>query len=74
MKASLCMLTGVWAVSSAKMKDGWLSDEAWRVGISNPGVPALLSGREKLKDGRGSADESDAADGDLLKEELNVGE
>jgi hypothetical protein len=68
------MLTGVWAVSSAKMNDGWLSDDAWRVGMSNPGVPALLSGREKLKDGRGSTDESDAVDGDLLKEELIAGE
>lgn len=37
-------------------------------------MPALLSGREKLKDGRGRADESDAADGDLLKDEVKAGE
>lgn len=58
------MLTGVCADSSARIKDGWLSDDACLVGMSRPGVPARLSGREKLKDGRGSADESDATDGD----------
>lgn len=56
------------------MNDGWLSDEACLVGMSNPGVPALLIGREKLKDGRGNAEESDAVEGDRLNVELMAGE
>jgi hypothetical protein len=64
------MLTGVWTVSSAKRKEGWLSEEACRVGVSTAccvGVSgftvkstgilialALLIGLEKLKAGRGN--------------------
>lgn len=60
------MLTGVCAVSSASTKDGWLSDEACRVGGSRPGVPVRLSGREKLKAGRGKgAEASELIEGDL---------
>jgi hypothetical protein len=39
---------GVCAVSSAKTNEGWLSEEACLDGESMPGVPALLSGLEKL--------------------------
>lgn len=59
------MLTGVWAVSSAKMNEGWLSEEACLRGDSIPGVPDLLRGLEKLKDGRGRADVSELTEGDL---------
>lgn len=62
------MLIGVWADSSASINDGWLSDEACRMGGSKLGVPDLLMGREKLKAGRGSAEDSEAADGDRWKE------
>lgn len=55
-------------MSSAKIKDGWLSDEACRDGESKLGVPALLKGREKLKDGRGRADDSELTEGDLRAE------
>lgn len=61
------MLTGVWTESSAKMKEGWLSDEACLEGKSIPGVPALLRGREKLKFGLGKTDDSDPTEGDLRK-------
>jgi hypothetical protein len=64
-KPSLLKLTGVWAVSSARINDGWLSDEVCRDGVSSPGVPARLKGLEKLKDGLGrGADMSEATDGD----------
>lgn len=66
--ASLCILTGVCAESSARMKDGWLSEDAWRDGDSKAGVPALLIGREKLKEGRGRADDSELTEGDRLAE------
>lgn len=62
------MLTGVCAESSASTNDGWLSDEACLVGISRLGVPARLMGLEKLRDGRGRADESEATDGDRWNE------
>lgn len=62
------MLTGVWADSSARMKDGWLSDEACLVGMSRPEAPMLLMGLEKLREGRGTMEESEATDGDLRKE------
>lgn len=64
------MLMGVWAESSfAKTKEGWLSDEACRVGVSSPGVPARLIGREKLKEGRGRGIEaSELTDGERWKE------
>lgn len=69
------MLTGVCTVSSARMnEEGWLSEEACRAGMSHAGVPARLMGLEKLKEGRGRAEESDAIDGDLLKDELKAGE
>lgn len=48
------MLIGVWAVSSAKTNEGWLSEDACRDGVSKPGVPDRLRGREKLNEGRGS--------------------
>lgn len=67
------MLTGVCADSSAKTKDGWLSDDACREGISKLGVPARLRGLEKLNEGRGKADESDPMDGDLWNEPDPVG-
>src|SRR3569833_110835 len=68
-KPSLVMLTGVLAVSSARMKEAWLSEEACLAGVSRPGVPARLKGREKLKEGRGSgADASELMDGDLRYE------
>lgn len=38
------------------------------MGWSKFGVPALLMGREKLKAGRGRAEDSDATDGDRWKE------
>ncbi len=60
------MLTGVWA-SSARKNEGWLSEEACLEGKSKDGVPARLSGREKLNDGRGRPDASDATEGDLWK-------
>jgi hypothetical protein len=61
------MLTGVCAVSSARTNEGWLSDDACRVGISTgagawtgagpgAGTPvrlALLNGLEKLNEGFG---------------------
>ena len=59
------MLIGVCAVSSARTKDGWLSEEAWREGMSMDGVPDRLKGREKLKEGRGrGAEASELIDGD----------
>jgi len=65
------MLTGVCAVSSARTKEGWLSDDACRDGTS-AGIPftlALLKGREKLNAGRGKrvppTDISEEIDGDL---------
>jgi hypothetical protein len=62
------MLTGVCADSSANMKDGWLSADCCRDGVSKPGVPALLNGLEKLKDGLGNgADESEPTEGDRAK-------
>jgi hypothetical protein len=63
-KASLCMLIGVWAVSSARIKEGWLSDDACRCGVSKPGVPALLNGLEKLNDGLGN-EATELIEGDL---------
>ena len=65
------MLTGVWAVSSARMNDGWLSPDACREGIStgSPFRLARLNGLEKLKAGLGNrvppADISELIDGDL---------
>lgn len=38
------------------------------MGGSKLGVPDLLMGREKLNAGRGSAEDSEAADGDRWKE------
>lgn len=70
-KPSLCILTGVCAVSSARINEGWLSPDACRVGISigNPFALARLNGREKLKAGLGNrvppADISEPIDGDL---------
>jgi len=58
------MLMGVWAVSSAKTNEAWLSEDAWRAGVSKLGVPALLRGLEKLKDGRGNPDVSELTDGE----------
>jgi hypothetical protein len=55
---SLFMLMGVCAVSSASTNEAWVSEEVCRVGVSGPGVPARLSGREKLKDGRGRGTET----------------
>jgi len=66
------MLTGVCAVSSARINDGWLSEDAWCEGIStgNPFMLARLSGREKLNAGLGSRvppiDISELIDGDLV--------
>ena len=68
------MLTGVCAVSSARMNDGWLSDEACRDGKStgSPLALALLKGREKLNAGRGNLvppiEISELIDGDLAIE------
>jgi hypothetical protein len=62
------MLTGVWAESSARMKEGWLSEDACLDGDSKTGVPALLMGREKLKEGRGRADDSELTEGDRRAE------
>lgn len=59
------MLTGVFAVSSAKIKEAWLSEEGWRAGESKPGVPDRVMGLEKLKDGRGSPEASELMEGDL---------
>jgi len=74
------MLTGVFAASSARMKDGWLSEEACLEGTSM-GIPvplALLKGREKLKEGRGSlvppTEISELMEGDLAKKEGEMGE
>jgi hypothetical protein len=73
-KPSLCMLTGVLAVSSAKKKDVWLSEDACLAGLSKVGVPVRLRGREKLKDGRGSgADMSELIEGDLWYEPMAGG-
>ena len=63
-KVSLCMLIGVWAVSSISINDGWLSDDACRCGVSRPGVPDLLRGLEKLKDGLGN-EATELMEGDL---------
>lgn len=63
-KPSPCMLTGVCAESSARRKEAWLSDEAWRAGGSKLGVPTLLIGLEKLNDGRGKPDVSELIEGD----------
>lgn len=62
------MLTGVCTESSARTKEGWLSDEACLVGMSKLGVPDLLSGLEKLKEGLGRPEESEATDGDRWNE------
>ena len=69
---SLCILTGVWAVSSVRINEGWLSEEACREGAE--GVPSvgwlldLLMGREKLKAGLGRCvpptEYSELTDGD----------
>lgn len=65
---SLVMLIGVWADSSASIKDAWLSEDACLAGESSVGVPARLRGREKLNDGRGNgAERSELIDGDLWK-------
>ncbi len=62
------MLMGVLAVSSARMKEAWLSDEACLEVVSKLGVPARLMGREKLNEGRGrGADMSELTDGDRWK-------
>jgi hypothetical protein len=58
------MLTGVLAVSSVRMKEAWLSEEACRAGISKLGVPARLNGLEKLKEGRGNPEASEHIEGD----------
>jgi len=58
------MLTGVFAKSSRKTSDEWLSDDACRTGKSRFGVPALLSGLEKLKLGRGRLEMSELMEGD----------
>lgn len=66
------MLTGVCAVSSARTKEGWLSDDACREGIStgSPFILARLSGLEKLNAGLGRrvppTDISELIDGDLV--------
>jgi hypothetical protein len=85
-KLSLCMLTGVCAVSSARTNEGWLSDDACRVGISTgAGMPvrlALLNGLEKLNEGFGRrvppTDISELTDVDLALEyrpgEMPVGD
>jgi hypothetical protein len=73
-KPSLCMLTGVCAVSSARMNEGWLSEDACREGISIgiPFIPFILDrlmGREKLNAGLGNlvppTDISEQIEGDL---------
>lgn len=62
-------------MSSVKTNDPWLSVDFWRTGGSKLGVPALLSGLEKLNDGLGSgADMSDAIEGDLWNDALGDGE
>lgn len=58
------MLTGVFAVSSVSINEAWLSEEACRSGMSKLGVPARLSGLEKLNDGRGSPEASEQTEGD----------
>ena len=63
-KPSPVILTGVLAVSSVRTNDVWLSEEVCRSGKSKLGVPARLSGREKLKDGRGSSDAFEQTEGD----------
>lgn len=79
------MLTGVCAVSSARTKEGWLSDDACRVGISTgagadmPLMLARLNGLEKLKAGFGRCvpptDLSELMDGDLAAaDEKNPGD
>ena len=68
------MLTGVLAVSSARKKEGWLSDDACRDGMSigSPVALARLNGREKLNAGRGKRvppmDMSELMEGDLRRE------
>jgi hypothetical protein len=52
------------------MNEGWLSEEACLKGGSIPGVPDLLIGLEKLKDGRGSAEDSEPMDGDRRYEPI----
>lgn len=61
------MLIGVLAESSARMNEDWLSEDAWRAGVSNTGVPTRLNGLEKLNEGRGSPDASELIDGDRGK-------
>ena len=46
------------------MNEAWLSEEAWRSGISKLGVPARLNGLEKLNDGRGRPEASEQTEGD----------
>ena len=55
-------------MSSASMNEGWLSEDACLVGESNVGVPARLMGLEKLKEGRGRAEDSELTDGERLSE------
>jgi hypothetical protein len=50
------------------MKEGWLSEDAWREGESKLGVPARLNGREKLNEGRGRTDDSELTEGDRREE------
>lgn len=52
------------------MNEGWLSEEACLKGGSIPGVPDLLIGLEKLKEGRGSAEDSEPMDGDRRYEPM----
>lgn len=66
------MLTGVCTESSAKTKEGWLSEDACLEGASSLeggsklGVPARLSGLEKLNEGRGrTAESKEPTDEDL---------
>jgi hypothetical protein len=63
----------VFAVSSARMNEGWLSEDACRDGTStgNPFMLARLIGLEKLNAGRGSrvppTDISELIDGDRVE-------
>ena len=60
------MLTGVLTVSSARTKEGALSDDGCRDGVSCPEVPERLIGREKLNERRGGgAERSEQIEGDL---------
>lgn len=63
------MLMGVCTVSSASIKDGWLSPDACREGASTATSLARDRGREKLKCGLDKrlpfAEKSEHIDGDL---------